>query len=73
MRALRKDRSKNLKRSSSVWMMINLKLVLGSIVPVCSSNTSIYSSAPQRQPEVSTRIAGGDLVKIDEPGSVPFP
>ena len=41
MRARRNDRTRNLKRSSSVCMMIRRKLVLGSMLPVCSSTSSI--------------------------------
>ena len=41
MRARRKERTRNLKRSSSVCIMIRRKLVLGSRFPVCSSTSSI--------------------------------
>ena len=41
MRARRKERTRNLKRSSSVCMMIRRKLILGSMFPVCSSTISI--------------------------------
>lgn len=41
MRARRKERTRNLKRSSSVCMMIRRKLVLGSVSPVCCSTSSI--------------------------------
>jgi hypothetical protein len=40
-RALKKLLTRNLNRSSSVWKTINLKFVLGSIDPVCSSTTPI--------------------------------
>ena len=39
--ARRKERTRNLKRSSSVWRIIRRKLVLGSMFPVCSSIISI--------------------------------
>lgn len=42
MRARRKERTRNLKRSSSVWMMMRRKLALGSVLPVCSSTSSIF-------------------------------
>ena len=41
MRARRYERTRNLKRSSSVWMMMRRKLALGSRSPVCSSTISI--------------------------------
>ena len=41
MRARRKERTRNLKRSSSVWMIMRRKLALGSVFPVCSSTSSI--------------------------------
>lgn len=37
----RKDRTRNLNRSSSVWIMMSRKFVLGSVSPVCSSTSSI--------------------------------
>jgi hypothetical protein len=40
--ALRKLRTKNLNRSSSVCMMMSLKFVLGSMLPVWSSTSSIW-------------------------------
>ena len=42
MRARRNERTRNLKRSSSVWMIMRRKLALGSVFPVCSSTSSIY-------------------------------
>lgn len=41
--ARRKDRIRNLNRSSSVWIMMRLKFADGSIVPVMSSTVSIYN------------------------------
>lgn len=48
------ERTRNLKRSSSVCTMINRKLIFGSRLPVCSSTTSIcrrlsMMSAPMAQ------------------------
>jgi len=43
MRARRKERMRNLKRSSSVWRIMRRKLDLGSVLPVCSSTSSILS------------------------------
>jgi hypothetical protein len=40
--ALRKLRTKNLNRSSSVCMMMSLKFVFGSMLPVWSSTSSIW-------------------------------
>lgn len=40
--ARKNDRTRNLNRSSSVWMTMSLKLALGSMFPVCSSTSSIY-------------------------------
>jgi hypothetical protein len=40
--ALKKLRTRNLNRSNSVCMMINLKFVLGSMLPVWSSTSSIW-------------------------------
>lgn len=53
--ARRNDRTRNLNRSSSVWMTMSLKLALGSIFPVCSSTSSIcrFTSAPN-QPLLSS-------------------
>lgn len=42
IRARSKERTRNLNRSSSVWMITSLKLALGSMVPVRSSIVSIY-------------------------------
>lgn len=39
--ARKKLRTRNLKRSSSVWMTISLKFVFGSMFPVWSSTSSI--------------------------------
>ena len=39
--ARRKDRTRNLNLSSSVWMIMRRKLALGSVLPVCSSTSSI--------------------------------
>ena len=40
--ARKKDRIRNLNRSSSVCMMMRLKFADGSMVPVMSSTVSIY-------------------------------
>lgn len=42
--ARRKERRRNLNRSSSVWVIMRLKFAEGSIVPVMSSTVSIYVS-----------------------------
>jgi len=41
MRARRKERTRNLKRSSSVCRIMRVKLALGSMSPVCVSTRSI--------------------------------
>lgn len=55
MRARRNERTRNLKRSSSVWMIMRRKLALGSVLPVCSSTSSIlyrlYVSQCVSEPE----------------------
>lgn len=40
--ARRKDRTRNLNRSSSVWSMMREKLAFGSMLPVCVSTSSIW-------------------------------
>lgn len=47
-RALRNDRTRNLNLSSSVCRIMSLKLVFGSIEPVCSSIISIYGANNER-------------------------
>jgi len=39
--ALKNERTRNLKRSSSVCMIMRRKLAFGSVLPVCSSTSSI--------------------------------
>lgn len=43
IRVRKNDRTRNLNLSSSVWMMMSRKFVLGSTLPTCSSTTSIYT------------------------------
>ena len=47
MRARRNERTRNLKRSSSVWIIMRRKLALGSVFPVCSSTSSILQTLCQ--------------------------
>ena len=47
MRARKNERTRNLKRSSSVWMMMRRKFALGSVFPVCSSTSSILQTLYQ--------------------------
>lgn len=48
IRVRKYDRTRNLKRSSSVCNMTSVKLDLGSMVPVISSIVSIYCTPDQR-------------------------
>lgn len=61
---LRNDLTRNLNRSSSVWMTMRRKLVFGSMLPTCSSTTSIWIwlaalALPMIDPEAADLLAGG--------------